>query len=52
MLLRSYFDSEVEVGEVVGTIASFYLDTVYLDRVFLEGDIVRNMYWLVLLCYL
>ena len=50
MLSRSYFDSEVEVGEVVGTIASVYFYSVDLDHVFLEGYIVRNIDWLGVLC--
>ena len=52
MLSRSYFDREGEVGEVVGTIASDYLYVLELGYVFLEGDIVRSIDWLGLLCYL
>ena len=50
MLLSSDFFSEGEVGEVVGKIASVYFDAVDLECVFLEGDIVRNVDWLGLLC--
>ena len=50
MLSRSYFDSEGEVGEVVGTIASVCLYVLDMDSLLLEGDIVRNVYWLGLLC--
>ena len=52
MFLRSYFDGEVEVVEVVVIIASICLDAVELERVLLEGDIVRDIYWLGLLGYL
>ena len=50
MLSRSYFDREGEAVEVLGTIDSVYLDAVYLERVLLEGEIVRNIDWLGLLC--
>ena len=49
MLLRSDFDREGEVGELVGTIASVYLEAVDPDSVFVEGEIVRNIDWLGLL---
>ena len=52
MFLRSYFDGEVEVVEVVVIIASICLDAVELERVLLKGDIVRDIYWLGLLGYL
>ena len=41
---------EGEVGEVAGTIASDYLYFLKMERVLLEGFIMRNIYWLVLLC--
>ena len=50
MLSRSDFDREGEVGEVVGKIASDYLYVLDLERVLLEGDIVRNIDYLGLLC--
>ena len=37
MFLRSDFESGGEVGKVVGTIYSVYLDAVELGCVFLEG---------------
>ena len=51
MLLRTDFYGEGEAGEVLGTIASDYFYVIDLERVFLERVIVRNTYWLVLLCY-
>ena len=50
MLLRSYFYREGEVGGLVGTIASVSLDYMDPEHMFLEGDIVSNLYWLGLLC--
>ena len=47
---NSDFGRDGDVGEVAGTIASDYLYVMELDRVFLEGVIVRSIYWLVLLC--
>ena len=38
------------MGEVVGTIASVSLEAVDTDCVFVEGDILRNIDWLGLLC--
>ena len=49
MLSRSYFDTGVEVGELLGTIDSVSLEAMDPDHVFVEGDIVRNIYWLGLL---
>ena len=49
MLPRSDFDSEGELGEVVGTIYSVYLDSVQTDSVLLEENIVRSIDWLGLL---
>ena len=49
MLLRSDFDMQGVVGEVVGTIASVSLDDVYLECMFVEGYIVSNIDWLGLL---
>ena len=40
------------MGEVGGKRASVSLEAVYLEHVFVEGDILRNIYWLGLLCYL
>ena len=37
------------IGGVVGTIAIFQRGSVRPERVFVEGDIVRNIYWLGLL---
>ena len=50
MLLRSYFYRKGLVGELVGTIASVFLDDVDPYCVFVERNIVRNMYLLGLLC--
>ena len=50
MLLRSDFDRDSELGKVAGTIASYSLYVMELERVFLEGFIVRNEYSLGLLC--
>ena len=50
MLLRSDFDREGEVGEVEWKIASDSLYVLELERVLLEGLIVRNIYWLGLAC--
>ena len=50
MLSRSCFDREGEVGELVGTIAIYYLYVLELEHVLLEGFIVRDIDWLVLLC--
>ena len=47
---KSDFGRDSEVGEVAGTIASDSLYVMDLDRVFLEGVIVMNIYWLGLLC--
>ena len=41
---------EGEVREAVGTIPSVSLYVLDLERVLLEGEIVRNIYWLGLLC--
>ena len=50
MLSREDFDSEGEVGEVEDKIASESLYFMELEHVFLESVVVRNIYWLVLLC--
>ena len=50
MLSRSDFYREDKVGEVVRKIASDYLYVLKLESVFLEGFLVRNIYWLGLLC--
>ena len=53
-VLRSDFVIEVEVGEVGGiggSIESVLMKAERPDHVFLEGDIVRNMYWLGFLGY-
>ena len=49
-MLRSDFDRDGEVGEVEATISSDSLYVMELELVFLEGFIVSNIYWLVLLC--
>ena len=38
------------MGEVGGTLSSVSLEAIDLERVFVEVDIVRNIYWLGLLC--
>ena len=50
MLSRSDFDMEGEVGELSGKIAYDSLYVLELESVFLEEVIVRNIYWLGLLC--
>ena len=50
MLSRSDFDMEGEVGELSGKIAYDSLYVLVLESVFLEEVIVRNIYWLGLLC--
>ena len=50
MFSRSGFVGEGEVGRVAGTIDIFSLDTMEMERLFLERDVVRNIYWLGLLC--
>ena len=50
IFLRADLDSECEVGELVGTIGSDSLYVMELELVLLEGVIVRNIYWLGLLC--
>ena len=50
ILSRSYLDREGEVGEVAGKIASEYLYVLKLERVLLEGVIVRNIDCLGLWC--
>ena len=47
MLSRSNFNREGEVVTVGGTIESVSLDDIDPERVFVEGDIVRNIDWLV-----
>ena len=49
---KSDFGRDGEVGEVAEKIASDSLYVMDLDRVFLEGVIVRNIDWLGLLFYL
>ena len=49
MLSRSYFDREAEVGEIVGTISIVFFYVLDMGCVFLEGVIMRNIYWLGLL---
>ena len=48
-IVEVVFYSEGEVGEVVGTIANVYLEAVEPERVLLEGEILRNIDWLVVL---
>ena len=50
MLSRSDFDREGEVWQLVWTIASVSLDAANQKRVFAEGEIVRSIEWLGLLC--
>ena len=50
MFSRSYFDREVEVGDVVLTTASDALYVLELYHVLLEVFYVRNIYWVGLLC--
>ena len=47
---KSDFGRDGEVGEVSGTISSESLYVMDMDRVLLEGFIVRNIYWLGFLC--
>ena len=49
-VVKCIFYSKGEVGELVGTIASESLYVMELERVFPEVVIVRNIYWLILLC--
>ena len=50
MLSKSDFDREGKEGKVLGKISGVSLEVVEPERVFAEGDIVRNIYWLVSLC--
>ena len=43
---RSDFSRDSELGQVAGTIASDSLYFMDMDIFFLEGVIVRNIYWL------
>ena len=52
MLSRTNFDRGGDLGEVVWTIASDSLYVLELERVLLEGVIVRLIDWLGLFCYL
>ena len=46
---KSDFDRDGEVGELAGAIDSDSLHVLDMERVFLDGSIFRNIYWLGLL---
>ena len=49
MLSKAYLDIECEVVDVVGKTSSELFYVIELERVFLEGVAVKNIYWFGLL---